>query len=329
MPNRNGALLLDRVLDRLAQTATLPGTELIVIDDGSTDASRELVRARGTRLGSLELRLLERDHGGVVQALNAGLAEARGELVVQLDNDVTVETPGWLERMAAFLGSDSRIGLVTGAISFDWGELQACGVNLIGPAGLHDRGTEPAEPTGQRTWHGAVRRPQSAPAQCDQPAEVDSGIGCCMMYRREVALELGGYDAGFSPVWFDDIDLCLSIRRQGLKAFFLPGVDVVHHVGARLRHSQPPWLRVAGALRRRASAMGPRVAGLLPAPRLHGDRREMLAGHHRYWREKWGFDLLNPDMNEVQRLWGDTEVCWRTNPEMREAGKRIVDAHAA
>ena len=145
-------------------------------------------------------------------------------------------------------------------------------------------------------------------------AEVDGGLGCCMAYRREAALEAGGYDPGFNPVWFDDLDLTLSLRRQGLKVFCLPEVEVVHHVGERigrrdsaLRCAAPPARRAATATR---------------ASRPHPER---LAHHYAYWREKWGFDLLNPDLQELQRRWGGTEVCWRYEPERRRAGEEISE----
>jgi hypothetical protein len=54
----------------------------------------------------------------------------------------------------------------------------------------------------------------------------------------------------------------------------------------------------------------------------------MLAGHYRYWRSKWGFDLLNPDMEALRARWGDTELCWRDSAEMRAAGESIVEAYA-
>ena len=52
-----------------------------------------------------------------------------------------------------------------------------------------------------------------------------------------------------------------------------------------------------------------------------------LEHHYAYWREKWGFDMLNPDMDAVLERWGDTEVCWRYRPDMRDAGERIVSAY--
>jgi len=325
------------VLERLAANTDYDDIELLVLDDGSTDGSREVLR-RWRDSGRLpELRVIEREHSGVVDTLNAGLALATGELVVQLDADASIETPDWLRRMVAFFLCDSRIGVVTAKIVFDHGQVHACGVDIVGPEGLHDRGTEVTERVARRTYHQRVARfsERQCPA-CDRIAEVDCGIGCCMLYRRDVALEVGGYDPGFAPVWFDDLDLTLSIRRHGLKVFYFPDVRVVHHIGVRRAHKRAPGLRRAalGARRRAGAIIPPRARHLIyhrVAQRLDLDRpprehSERLAHHYSYWRRKWGFDMLNPDMQAIHELWGQTEVCWRGSPEMRLAGERIVAA---
>jgi GT2 family glycosyltransferase len=322
LPNRDTALLLDRVLSRLATNPQYDNLELDVVDDGSTDGSVEILRRWADSGRFPELRLIEREHGGVVEALNAGLAAATGELVVQLDGDASVETPGWLEKMVAFFLCDERVGVVTGKIVFDWGEIHTCGVDLVGPAGFHDRGAVITEPVGRRTYHQRVaRRREDDCAACDSIAEVDGGIGSCMMYRRDVALEVGGYDPAWAPVWFDDLDLTMCIRRHGLKVFYLPKVRVVHHVGRRLARKRiaamlPPTVR-----RRIAQRLG------LDLPPRHEWAR--LEHHYAYWREKWGFDMLNPDMAAVLERWGGTEVCWSYDREMREAGEGIVAAYQA
>jgi GT2 family glycosyltransferase len=334
MPNRNNEAILDHVLERLAANTTYPNVELVVVDDGSTDDSRAILRRwRGSaRLPGF--RLIEREHGGVIEALNAGLADTTGELVVQLDADASIETPGWLERMVSFFESDPRVGVVTGKIVFDWGEIHTCGVDVIGPEGFHDRGAVITEPVGRRTYHQRVIRfREGSCAACEAIAEVDGGIGCCMMYRREAALELGGYDPGYAPVWFDDLDLTIGIRRLGLKVFFMPEVRVIHHVGRRLA-DEPAPRRAARAVRKRIGAALPpsarrRVSQTLGIDRPPKEKWERLLRHYGYWRKKWGFDMLNPDMAEVRAQWGDTELCWRFNPEMREAGQRIVDAFSA
>ena len=333
MPNRNNAAVLDLVLGRLAEHTTYHDFELLVVDDGSTDESVAILRRWRDSERLPELRLIEREHSGVVETLNAGLQEATGELVVQLDADASIETPGWLERLVGFFLSDAQIGVVTAKVVLDRGTIHTCGINVIGPYGLHDRGTEVTEPCGRRTYHYRVWRPPEEDCEaCERIAEVDAGMGCCMMYRREVALEAGGYDSGFAPVWFDDIDLTLSIRRLGYKVFVLPEVRVVHRVGMRggRDEKRTPRQAVTDVLRR-AGALFPsrtrwRVMQGLNLDRPPPAHRERLEHHYAYWREKWGFDVLNPDMAAVLDRWGDTEICWRHNPEMLKAGERIVSA---
>jgi hypothetical protein len=58
------------------------------------------------------------------------------------------------------------------------------------------------------------------------------------------------------------------------------------------------------------------------------ERIAMLRGHYAAWREKWGFDALNPDMDEVLARWGGTEVCWAYDDELRRAGEEIAAAYA-
>jgi GT2 family glycosyltransferase len=332
LPNRDNAAVLDLVLDRLATNTRYENFELLVVDDGSTDGSLEILRRWRDSGRFRELRLIERAHGGVVEALNAGLEAAGGELVVQLDGDASTETEGWLGKMVDFFLSDERVGVVTGKVVFDWGEIHTCGVDVVGPEGFHDRGAAITEPVGRRAYHQRVVRSQEDDcATCDPIAEVDGGIGCCMMYRRDVAREVGGYDPRWAPVWFDDLDLTMCIRRHGLKVFYLPDVRVVHHVGPRI--AGEPWPRRAlTTVRKRIGATLPpatraRISQRLNLDRPPRDKWARLEHHYAYWREKWGFDMLNPDMEAVLERWGGTEVCWRYDPDMREAGERIAAAH--
>lgn len=330
MPNRDNAPVLDLVLERLAANSGHDDLELVVVDDGSTDGSREILRRwrDGGRFPG-EFRLIEQEPAGVIEALNAGLDAATGELVVQLDGDASVETPGWVQRMAGLMEADPRVGVVTAKIVFDWGELHTCGVDVVGPEGFHDRGAELLEPAGRRTYHQRVlRREEGDCPVCDRPAEVDGGIGCCMMYRRDAALDLGGYDPGWAPVWFDDLDLTLCLRREGLKVFYLPDVRVIHHVGRRLQ-DEPALKRAATTVRRGAgSALPPRVrkriTQRLNLDRPPADKWARLQRHYAYWREKWGWDMLNPDMDAVLERWGHTEVCWRYDDDRRAAGEAIL-----
>jgi GT2 family glycosyltransferase len=333
MPNRNNEPALDLVLGRLALHTTYPNVELVVVDDGSTDRSREILgswRDSGRFPG--DMRLIEQEPSGVVQALNTGLRAADGEVVVQLDADASVETADWLQLMLALFLSHPAIGVVTPKVILDSELVHAYGVNVIDPAGLHDRGTEVAEPVGRRRLHQRVRRFRERPGDLgERPAEVDCGIGCCMMYRRDVALEVGGYDAGWQPVWFDDLDLCLSIRRAGYKAFFLPDVRVIHHLSLRHAPEDPrsPLRRQAGnaaghVLRRLPPRLHERIVHTANLDRPPPEQLARLRHHYAYWSDKWGWDPLNPDMESVRERYGDTELWWARDPARRALGEEIV-----
>ncbi len=323
------------MLERLAANTTYPKIEVVAIDDGSTDASREILRRWRDSGRFPAFQLLEREHAGAIEALNAGLQRARGEVIVQLDADASVETPGWVERMLALLVVDERVGAVTAKVVLDTGRIHACGVSLIGPEGLHDRPSRITERTGRRLWHTRVDRPREGSRMEEgHIAEVDSGIGCCLMYRRTDALQAGGYDPGFSPVWFDDLDLCIAIRREGKKVFFTPDVRVVHHV--RMGHQgQAGAEGIRDRAIRRSRRLASRVGAVSPATRAAMARRMglnqpppehvgRLLHHYGYWREKWGWDLLNPDMTELRRRWGATEICWAFDSHRNAAGEELL-----
>lgn len=332
MANRNNARSLDLFFERLERNTTYPDFEIVVADDDSFDSSRSILR-RWRAESRYEFTLLELERSGVQASLNAALAATSGELVVALDGDATVETPGWLETLVDFHNLDPRVGTVTGAIEFDDGRVQGYGMNLVGPGGAHGRGSRPTEPIGHRTAHERTTHPRPEEiSDLLHPAEVDSAMGPCMLYSREAAMEIGGYDTGFSPVWFDDLDFSMALRRLGLKNFFVP-VRVIHWIGARYTRDD------AGRGHMLAVRAKSAVGRVLPArvkpwiwhaagfDRIPQERWERYMHHYDYWRSKWGWDFINPDMDDLLRRWGGTEICWAYDPALRAAGEEIVAAY--
>src|SRR5918912_3580484 len=93
--NWNGARLLPACLDALL-AQTRPADEVVLVDNGSTDGSVELVRRGYPGVMVLPLE----DNLGFAAGNNRGIAASRGELVVTLNND-TIPSPGWLEQLCA------------------------------------------------------------------------------------------------------------------------------------------------------------------------------------------------------------------------------------
>src|ERR1019366_7027409 len=97
---------------RAALASTYPRLEALVIDDGSSDDTAELVRASFGR--DPRVRLLEQANHGKPSALNHGLAEATGEIIISIDADTIVE-PEAITRLVRHF-ADPKIGAVAGNV---------------------------------------------------------------------------------------------------------------------------------------------------------------------------------------------------------------------
>lgn len=336
VPNMNNGPALDVFFRTLERNTSYPNIEIVVVDDGSTDASLEVLRRWRASGRFPAFTLVEREHSGIIDTLNEALRHVRGELIVRMDGDATVETPGWLERMIRLHDLDPAVGVVAGRVVLDSGLVHAYGVNCICAEGFHDRGTRITEPVGRRTMHGNVERPTEEEAAVgDGPVEVDGAIGCLQLFASELAREIGGWDPGFAPVWFEDVDFTLEARRRGRKVFMLPEVRVLHRVGLRNprtanpRRSELALLALNRAIGRYVpKAVKSRVSAAAKLePELDPEKMALVRRHYAYWREKWGFDMLNPDMDALRRRYDGTELCWAFDDARREHGEAIAAAY--
>jgi GT2 family glycosyltransferase len=335
MPNMNNGPVLDLFFERLHSNTTYSDIEIVVVDDGSTDESVSVLRRWRDSGAFPRLTLIEQENRGVVHAFNRALRKVSSDLVVRLDGDATIETPGWLERMLDFYLSDQRIGVVVAQIVFEGGVIHSLGRNIVCPEGLHDRGSKPREPAGRRTLESNVRRYTAR--DCPVPleiAEVDSALGCCTMFSTALAQEIGGLDPRFSPVWTEDDDFGFAVRALGKKVFCLPEIKVIHRTGARNPRGARAYLRDPSRLQRTMGRLLPRRVKdvLKPAMGLGVDapwRVELMHRHYEAWRGKWGFDPLNPDMTRVAELYHDSEIMWASDPWRREAGEEIASESRA
>jgi len=178
MAVRNGAPWVGEALESvLAQTA--PDLELIVIDDGSTDATPAVLAAFRDR----RLRRDRQEPAGLTRALNRAVALARAPLLARLDADDRAQ-PDRLARQRAFLDSRPEVGLLgTGAREVDSSGRE---VGIVSPP-LED---------------AAIRR-----ALIRRNPFVHSSV----MMRRSVMVEVGGYDATLAVA--QDYDLWMRMSR--------------------------------------------------------------------------------------------------------------------
>jgi N-acetylglucosaminyl-diphospho-decaprenol L-rhamnosyltransferase len=219
--NWNTKEQLDRCLISLENERSRAAVELIVVDNGSADGSRDMVAADFP----LVTLIANSDNRGFAAANNQGIAEAAGRYVFLLNSDTEV-VPGSLRALIDFADAHPRAGIVgPQLLNFD-GSLQPSGgrfptplstfAELFGLAGLAGR-----------PRYG-TRRDYSL------PAVVDEVSGAAMLVRATVLRELSGLDEDFG--WgYEDVDLCRRAKAAGWSVNYLPTARVRHEWGASRR----------------------------------------------------------------------------------------------
>ncbi|MCE9520480.1 MAG: glycosyltransferase [Verrucomicrobia bacterium] len=204
--SRNGAATLRECLAALDRQ-THPKFEVLVIDDGSTDATPEIAREFSF------VKYHRQDHAGLSAARNLGARLAQGQILAYTDDDC-VPDEDWLLNLAAAFDDENCVA--------------AGGPNLA--------------PSPRTNTEAVVAAAPGAPAHVlasDQDAEHLPG---CNLAIRKTALEaIGGFRDEFTAAG-DDVDVCWRLLAAGGKLFFMPAAVVWHHrratVAAYLRQQR-------------------------------------------------------------------------------------------
>jgi GT2 family glycosyltransferase/Flp pilus assembly protein TadD len=187
--------------------------ELILIDNGSTDATPQSLAATESWPEPLRVLTIRNEQNrGYPAGVNQGLAAARGQFLVLLNND-TVVTPGWLEGII-------RVSLLSG------------GPAMVGP--VSNYAPEPQlVPAGYTDLSGLDDFALAHRERCaGQIQEFPRLTGFCMLLPRPALKKIGGLDEQYGAGFFDDDDLCVRARRAGVP--LRVALDVyLHHEGSR------------------------------------------------------------------------------------------------
>jgi len=207
IPNWNGKDLLERFLPSWVEAiAGHPGSEVIVVDNGSEDGSAAWIRANYpyVRVVALEQNL------GFGGGSNAGFRAAHNDIVVLLNSDMRVE-PDFLSPLLAGFEDETVFAV-------------SCQIFLGDP-------TKRREETGltEGWWQdGALRVSHRADNAVDQPFPCFYGGGGSCAFDRHKFLALGGFDHLLAPFYLEDTDLGYMAWKRGWKVLYQPS-SVVHH----------------------------------------------------------------------------------------------------
>ncbi len=182
IPAYNAAAYLEGCLQALhGQSYPADRVQIILVDDGSRDATRAVAEQTAARLGMTRLQVVHQKNAGPATARNQGIHLAQGAVVAFLDSDC-VPDPSWLEHLLAPLQQDTALLGVEG-----------CTLPASEQRTLMDHYID--NPQGGFYWT------------------------CNIAYRREALLAIGGFDEGFPLPSGEDIDIAHRIRQRGRIAF--------------------------------------------------------------------------------------------------------------
>lgn len=187
----------------------LPRDELIYVLDEPAKKAALLDNAQSlhARFGVPIRLVLPAENRGFGPASNLGMHYARGRHVLFLNSDVFPREPDWLDRMVSSLESEPNIGIVGGTLLFADGSIQHDGM-AYEPLPQFAGWPFPMHP-------GKGARPRPSTTRLE---DVPGVTGACMLLRRDLALELGGFDEEYVIGDFEDADLCHRIRERGLRS---------------------------------------------------------------------------------------------------------------
>jgi GT2 family glycosyltransferase len=214
IPTRDRADLMEPCLQSVFESqAHYPVPfEIIVMDNESSEPETLSLLERAAR-----------DHGVTVipygsafnwSAINNLAArEARGDILLFLNNDTRVLTPGWVRELASH-AIRPDVGAVGARLLYEDGTIQHAGVVLGGRAVHESIGQRPSE--GGYCGRTVLQR------------NVSAVTGACLATRKSLFQELGGFDEINLKVAFNDVDYCLKLRAAGYAVVYTPFATLYH-----------------------------------------------------------------------------------------------------
>jgi len=215
IPVHNHAALTRQCLEAL-MASPVEGAllEIVVVDDGSTDSTPDLLA------DYLEnVRVVRHEQAsGFAGACNDGAAAASGDWLVFLNND-TIPEPGWLDALLRYASEREQVGFTGAKLLFPNGRIQHAGVVFARNLSPH---------------HIYAGFPSDHPA-VNKSREFQVVTAACGLIRRELFDEAGAFDQAFVN-GYEDIDLCLRLRRLGYEVHYCHE-SVVSHLESATRYA--------------------------------------------------------------------------------------------
>lgn len=206
IPNYNGIKYIEDCLNSLYALQEQALFEVLVVDNGSTDGSVEIIREKYPRVLLIPLS----ENTGFCHAVNIGIKASAAPYVILLNND-TVVLPGFVKALITAIKRNEKAFAVSSRM-LKWQD--------------HDRIDDAGDQYCVLGW--AYSRGKGKPAsQYDTPARVFAACGGAAIYRRSILEEIGLFDENHFA-YLEDIDICYRAAIYGYHCYYEPQAQVLH-----------------------------------------------------------------------------------------------------
>jgi glycosyltransferase involved in cell wall biosynthesis len=223
IPTKNAEGLLRLTITSIVAKTSYPNYEIIVVDNGSdapaTLAYLEELRRSGTRV-------LPYTAPFNFSAINNFAAQqADGAVLAFLNNDLEVISPEWLDEMVA-QAVRPEIGAVGAMLYYPNDTIQHAGavLGLTGPAGK--------DGVAGHAFKGLKRGEEGQRNRARLVQNYSAVTAACLVIRRDVFEQVGGFNERDLAVAFNDIDFCLRVLQAGYRNLWTPFAEFYHHESA-------------------------------------------------------------------------------------------------
>ncbi len=226
-PNYNGEKFLKTFFESLNNDSEFIG-EVIIVDNGSTDNSREYIKGKSF---NFPVKLIENDENmGFAPAVNQGITKAQYEYIFSLNNDTEIKK-GSIKALVDLISSDDNI------FSLQAKMLQYNNKELIDDVGDEYNLLAWTKKTGEN--HNSK--------EYSEVCEIFSACAGAAMYKKSLLEEIGMFDDNFFA-YMEDVDLAIRSRINGYRNLLCPDA-VVYHIGSATSGSRYNEFKVRLAAR--------------------------------------------------------------------------------
>jgi GT2 family glycosyltransferase len=215
IPNKDNVHLLRNCLSSIIEKTTYDNYEIIIAENNSADNATENFYKELKRYPNIHVVYWEGKEFNFSEICNTGFRRSNGKHLIFLNNDIEIITPNWIEEMLMYCQRDD-VGAVGAKLYFSNRSIQHAGVVLgveEGTTGHVYYGT----PLGYPGYMGKLMIVQNMSAV----------TAACMMVRRKVFEEAGFFEPEFKAS-YNDIDLCLKIKKAGYLIVWTPYAEAYH-----------------------------------------------------------------------------------------------------